>query len=45
VIDNEKCFGCGLCASKCPTNAIRLIQVREPEHIPAREAETLLSSV
>jgi len=45
VIDNEKCFGCGLCASKCPTNAIRLIQVREPEHIPAREAEPLLSSV
>lgn len=33
VVDEEKCFGCGLCASKCPTVAIQLIQVRGPEHI------------
>lgn len=45
VVEEEKCFGCGLCASQCPVNAISLIQVREPEHIPTREAESLFSSV
>jgi ferredoxin len=29
----HECFGCGLCASKCPTTAIELIQVRGPEYI------------
>jgi ferredoxin len=45
IIDEEKCFGCGLCVSKCPINAISLVQVRGPEHIPAREAEHLFSSI
>jgi ferredoxin len=30
----EKCFGCGMCVPVCPTEAITLIEVREPEHIP-----------
>lgn len=45
VVDEEKCFGCGLCASRCPTRAINLVQIREPEHIPTREAEALFSPI
>jgi Pyruvate/2-oxoacid:ferredoxin oxidoreductase delta subunit len=30
----EKCFGCGMCTTVCPTEAIALAEVRDPDHIP-----------
>lgn len=35
AVDTEKCMGCGLCYSTCPEKAIRLLQVREIDFIPA----------
>jgi len=32
--DPEKCFGCGLCISKCSTEAISLVLGKGEEHIP-----------
>jgi Pyruvate/2-oxoacid:ferredoxin oxidoreductase delta subunit len=31
----EKCFGCGVCAVGCESEAIRLVEVRKPDYIPA----------
>jgi Pyruvate/2-oxoacid:ferredoxin oxidoreductase delta subunit len=31
---SEKCFGCGVCAVGCESEAIRLVEVRPPEYIP-----------
>lgn len=31
----DKCMGCGLCLVTCPTDAIKLIEAREPEFIPS----------
>jgi len=31
----QNCFGCGLCAYNCPQEAIKLVDVLPPEHIPA----------
>ena len=31
----ENCFGCGLCAHTCPQEAIKLVEVLPPEHIPS----------
>jgi len=35
VVDRESCFGCGLCVTTCSNNAITMIEVRKPEHIPS----------
>jgi Pyruvate/2-oxoacid:ferredoxin oxidoreductase delta subunit len=34
VVVTEKCLGCGQCAVGCPEEAIRMIEVREPDFIP-----------
>jgi Pyruvate/2-oxoacid:ferredoxin oxidoreductase delta subunit len=34
-ISSEKCFGCGVCAVGCESEAIRLVEVRQPDYIPA----------
>jgi Pyruvate/2-oxoacid:ferredoxin oxidoreductase delta subunit len=34
-VQADKCMGCGLCSLACPEDAIRLVQVREKEFIPA----------
>jgi Pyruvate/2-oxoacid:ferredoxin oxidoreductase delta subunit len=31
---SEKCFGCGVCAVGCESEAIKLVETRPPEHIP-----------
>ncbi len=40
-IIKEKCIGCGLCITTCPTEAISLVKKasEEIEHPPANEAE------
>jgi hypothetical protein len=42
--EGERCFAGGLCASKYPIDALKLIQVGGSEHIPNREAEPLFGS-
>ena len=39
VVSEDRCFGCGLCASGCPEEAIELVCVRTPEHITDNLAE------
>jgi len=34
AVDSDRCFGCGLCSSTCPHDAITMIEVRGVEHIP-----------
>ena len=33
-VNGDKCMGCGLCHSTCPSEAIRLVEVRERGFIP-----------
>ena len=47
VIDRDKCLGCGLCVTTCPSSAIKLIarpeqeQVKPPENFGQWEQERL----
>ena len=33
-INHNMCWGCGLCASTCPENAVKMKEMRKPGHIP-----------
>jgi Pyruvate/2-oxoacid:ferredoxin oxidoreductase delta subunit len=33
-VNEEYCLGCGQCAVACPEEAIRMVEVREPDFIP-----------
>jgi len=33
-VDPTMCWGCGLCASVCPNDAVKMKEVRKPDHIP-----------
>jgi Fe-S-cluster-containing hydrogenase component 2 len=38
-VDPSECYGCGLCASVCPYDAIVLSEAREPAHIPHAQSD------
>jgi Pyruvate/2-oxoacid:ferredoxin oxidoreductase delta subunit len=38
AIDPTLCFGCGLCSSTCPEDAITLIEMEGPKFIPSTDA-------
>jgi len=40
TVDAAECYGCGSCATVCPSHAITLREVREPSHIPLAESDT-----
>jgi heterodisulfide reductase subunit A-like polyferredoxin len=35
VVNAEKCMGCGVCTVSCPTEALRLKEVRAADFVPA----------
>jgi Fe-S-cluster-containing hydrogenase component 2 len=42
VISREKCIGCGLCASTCPTGSITMVKKSASEAPPIFSRETEL---
>jgi len=40
TLDSNRCIGCGLCVSVCPTGALRL-ELREGAPLPPRDRESL----
>lgn len=38
-INSSRCWGCDLCASVCPHDAVRMHEVRSKEHIPSNQAK------
>ena len=35
VVDEETCLGCGVCTVTCPTEAMRLVEARDADFVPA----------
>ncbi len=35
IVDEEKCLGCGVCTVTCPTEAMRLVEARAADFVPA----------
>jgi heterodisulfide reductase subunit A-like polyferredoxin len=35
VVDPDKCLGCGVCTVSCPTEALKLKEVRSADFVPA----------
>jgi Pyruvate/2-oxoacid:ferredoxin oxidoreductase delta subunit len=36
VVNAEMCIGCGICAANCPSESIKLVEVREEVFIPKK---------
>jgi formate hydrogenlyase subunit 6/NADH:ubiquinone oxidoreductase subunit I len=43
VLDTDLCIGCGVCAHKCPTDSLSLVQNAETVHPPKTGREFIKS--
>ncbi|CAD7846649.1 MAG: hypothetical protein [Olavius algarvensis Delta 4 endosymbiont] len=44
AVDKDRCIGCGVCVSKCPTNSIELKQ-KESKYVPPKDSEAMYKKI
>jgi Na+-translocating ferredoxin:NAD+ oxidoreductase subunit B len=44
TVDLNRCIGCGVCVSKCPTNAIEL-KKKESKYVPPKDSDAMYKKI